>query len=188
MKDTSERLIQISMQAFSEKGYHGTSLNNIAESLSIKKASLYNYINSKDELYELCLKQCIKEGMDIIENINPYSSNMREEFLRFFHEYLFESDTLVKFYVQLSFAPSKFTQDIEFYNNELSNSFKHKLIEVHEIIKLEMEQESFILTIRMFINGWLYRRAFIQSKSTQNIVKNEFNHHAEMLLNQVMEI
>lgn len=43
MNNTSEKLIQISIKTFSEKGYHGTSLNDLANELGIKKASLYNY-------------------------------------------------------------------------------------------------------------------------------------------------
>ena len=37
MNNTSEKLIQISIKTFSEKGYHGTSLNDLAIELGIKK-------------------------------------------------------------------------------------------------------------------------------------------------------
>ncbi|WP_206167270.1 TetR/AcrR family transcriptional regulator, partial [Mammaliicoccus sciuri] len=47
------------MRTFSEMGYYGTSLNNIANELGIKKASLYNYFKSKDELYEQCIERCM---------------------------------------------------------------------------------------------------------------------------------
>ncbi len=56
VNNTSEKLIQISLRTFSEMGYYGTSLNNIANELGIKKASLYNYFKSKDELYEQCIE------------------------------------------------------------------------------------------------------------------------------------
>nr|WP_263314119.1 TetR/AcrR family transcriptional regulator [Mammaliicoccus sp. Marseille-Q6498] len=188
MNDTSERLIIVSMQAFSEKGYYGTSLNNIAESLNIKKASLYNYIKSKDELYAQCITQCINQGIEIIERIDPNSPDIREELITFFKNYLFESDIFVKFYVQLSFAPENFTLEIEQQNDKLVNVFLNKLNQIHETLQLEINSEDFVLLVRMFLNGWIYRRAFIQSKSTQETVKNEFKQQATMLLNQVMEL
>lgn len=185
VNSTSERLINISMQTFSDKGYHGTSLNSIANDLGVKKASLYNYINSKDDLYGLCLEKCMNDGINIIENIDIRSQNLSEELLSFFKMYIFESACLVKFYVQLSFAPSNFIKDIEQYNDKLSTTLTYKLDEIHAHHKLNINKDEFVLLIRMFINGWLYRRAFIQSEATQKEVKNEFNIHAKLLLNTI---
>lgn len=67
MNNTSEKLIQISIKTFSEKGYHGTSLNDLAIELGIKKASLYNYFISKDDLYEKCIEICMNQGLKLTE-------------------------------------------------------------------------------------------------------------------------
>lgn len=84
MNNTSEKLIQISMRTFSEMGYYGTSLNNIANELGIKKASLYNYFKSKDELYEQCIERCMNKGMKLIKSIDTQPHNAHEELIKFF--------------------------------------------------------------------------------------------------------
>jgi TetR/AcrR family transcriptional regulator, cholesterol catabolism regulator len=49
----SERRTELTRQAarlFAEKGYHGTSIGDLAEALGVQKASLYHHIAGKEEL------------------------------------------------------------------------------------------------------------------------------------------
>src|SRR6058998_2833156 len=49
----SERRSELTRQAarlFAEKGYHGTSIGDLAEAMGVQKASLYHHIDSKAEL------------------------------------------------------------------------------------------------------------------------------------------
>lgn len=45
-----ENLLSVAATLFAEKGYRATTLDDIAAELGLKKASLYHYINSKEEL------------------------------------------------------------------------------------------------------------------------------------------
>lgn len=45
-----EELLDVAARMFSEKGYRGTSLSDIAEALGMNKASLYYYVRSKEDL------------------------------------------------------------------------------------------------------------------------------------------
>lgn len=47
---TEERLRRVAMELFAERGYGGTSMSDIARGVGVRKASLYNYYDSKDEL------------------------------------------------------------------------------------------------------------------------------------------
>lgn len=48
------QLLQVATRFFREKGYHNTSMQNLADGLGVQKASLYYYIESKEELlYQL---------------------------------------------------------------------------------------------------------------------------------------
>lgn len=184
MNNTSEKLIHISMRTFSEMGYYGTSLNNIANELGIKKASLYNYFKSKDELYEQCIENCMSEGLRIIEGIDSQPVNVYDELSSFFYNYIYDSDYLVKFYVQLSFAPSNFTEMILEHNKELAIVFNSKLVDIHKNSEFNINREDFILFINMFVYGWLYRKSFVQNNVTpENIIK-EFDQHIKILMNQ----
>ncbi|HEU5287650.1 MAG TPA: TetR/AcrR family transcriptional regulator [Candidatus Limnocylindria bacterium] len=45
-----EEILAAAAKAFREKGYHATSVRDIAESVGLLKGSLYHYIRSKEEL------------------------------------------------------------------------------------------------------------------------------------------
>ncbi|MDT3993561.1 TetR/AcrR family transcriptional regulator [Mammaliicoccus fleurettii] len=185
MNNTSEKLIQISMRTFSEKGYYGTSLNNIANDLGVKKSSLYNYIKSKDDLYGICLEKCMKKGLSLIENINTQTDNLHEELLSFLRRYINDSDYMVKFYLQLSFAPCNFTKDIEEYNDKFAVVFSDKLRQIHSYNQLKIDQDDFVLFVNMFVNGWLYKKAFVKSATTPKKIIKEFEQQANLLLDSI---
>ncbi|MQA04807.1 MAG: TetR family transcriptional regulator [Streptosporangiales bacterium] len=49
-----QELVDVAANIFAEKGYHATSVQDIAESLGILKGSIYYYIDSKEDLlYEI---------------------------------------------------------------------------------------------------------------------------------------
>lgn len=45
-----EQIFAEAVRIFREKGYHATSMQNIADAVGLQKGSLYHYISSKDEL------------------------------------------------------------------------------------------------------------------------------------------
>jgi len=45
-----DQLLEVATRLFKEKGYHNTSMQDLAKALNIQKASLYHYIDSKEEL------------------------------------------------------------------------------------------------------------------------------------------
>jgi len=50
MSARREELTRTAARLFAERGYHGTSLADLAEALGIQKASLYHHIDSKEDL------------------------------------------------------------------------------------------------------------------------------------------
>lgn len=53
--DTKERIIEEALRLFSEKGYAGTSMSDIAERLKITKAALYKHYAGKREIFQKIL-------------------------------------------------------------------------------------------------------------------------------------
>jgi AcrR family transcriptional regulator len=49
---TKERIFEVALDLFSQKGYDAVSMREIAEAVGIKKASLYSHFSSKDDLLE----------------------------------------------------------------------------------------------------------------------------------------
>lgn len=61
---TREGIIQAAARIFSEKGYHATSMQDIAEAVNLQKASLYHHFSSKQEI----LAEILDEALDLINS------------------------------------------------------------------------------------------------------------------------
>lgn len=59
--DTKEKLIEAAMNLFSTKGYDGTSVDEIAESIGIKGPTIYKYFKGKEALLEALISQADEE-------------------------------------------------------------------------------------------------------------------------------
>lgn len=55
-KKTKERIFEAAIDLFAEKGFNATSMREIAETVGIKKASMYSHYKSKDEILEKILE------------------------------------------------------------------------------------------------------------------------------------
>lgn len=56
---TKERILEAALKLFSEKGYEGTNLQEIADTVGIVKSAIYRHFNSKEELWNGILdKMC----------------------------------------------------------------------------------------------------------------------------------
>ena len=53
-------VLRTAAQIFNEKGFHATSLDEVAERLHVTKATLYYYVKSKDEI----LFECVRIGLE----------------------------------------------------------------------------------------------------------------------------
>ncbi len=51
-KNTKERILEEALKLFSQSGYMGTSMNDIAVELGVTKAALYKHYKSKQEILE----------------------------------------------------------------------------------------------------------------------------------------
>ena len=51
-RERSEEVYSAALRLFTEKGYHATSMQDIADAVGLYKGSLYHYISGKEELLE----------------------------------------------------------------------------------------------------------------------------------------
>lgn len=66
-----DQIIRISASLFKEKGYSAVTMRDIAKTMGIKAASLYNHIASKQEILSniiISLAEEFTEGMTVIKN------------------------------------------------------------------------------------------------------------------------
>ena len=60
-QDTKRAIVEASMKLFARRGYHGTSIAQIAEATGLTKGALYWYFKGKEDLF-LTVLDCIKEN------------------------------------------------------------------------------------------------------------------------------
>ena len=62
-------IIQAAAQIFRQKGYHGTSMQDIADNVQLQKASLYHHVSSKQEILLSILDQALEGLTQDLEQI-----------------------------------------------------------------------------------------------------------------------
>ena len=60
-KKSSENIMEAAIELFAKKGYHGTSISDIAVKAGVSKGLMYNYFKSKDKLLDGILKNALRE-------------------------------------------------------------------------------------------------------------------------------
>ena len=85
--DTRARILDAALDVFSEYGFEGSSLQQIADRLDLTKAALYYYFRSKDELLEALVEPAIK-GLDEILDACSGEKDTPARRKKFLNEYL----------------------------------------------------------------------------------------------------
>lgn len=62
-------IMQTAAKVVAERGYHATSLENVAEEMDLAKATLYHYFSSKEELFGACLQNISAEVFARMEGV-----------------------------------------------------------------------------------------------------------------------
>jgi len=65
-------IIQAAAQIFREKGYHGASMQDIADAVGLQKASLYHHVTSKQEILGEILDQALDR---LISDLEPIANS-----------------------------------------------------------------------------------------------------------------
>jgi AcrR family transcriptional regulator len=80
MSARRSELTRIAAQLFAEKGYHGTSIGDLAAAMGVQKGSLYHHIESKaDLLWEIASEgaAAFHAGLDAIPGERPAAEKIR---------------------------------------------------------------------------------------------------------------
>src|SRR5438552_15360471 len=74
MSSRRSELTRLAARLFAEKGYHGTSVGDLAGALGVQKGSLYTHIESKaDLLWEVCREgaEAFHRALDDVADEGP---------------------------------------------------------------------------------------------------------------------
>jgi AcrR family transcriptional regulator len=130
--DTKDKILQESLKLFSSKGYSGTSMNEIAEIVGIKKPSLYFHFKSKAEIFTKLFEVVVNDHMDevekLLDRIKDYST--KEKLYGFFKgylEYCKESDYIEFWNRMYYFPPIEFQNEIYKRTAEVESNMEKEL-------------------------------------------------------------
>jgi len=85
---TREDILEAAAQVFREKGFHGASMNDIAEAVSLQKASLYHHVASKQEILLELLDRALQLLFEQISSISNQNLPADRKLRLMIHEYL----------------------------------------------------------------------------------------------------
>ena len=71
---TYNKILDAAVAIFSERGYSGTSMREIAEALNVTKAALYYHFPGKAEIFSACLSRSLDQMVADLEKLAEGSS------------------------------------------------------------------------------------------------------------------
>ena len=84
-KDTANRILRQAMRIFLEKGYHGTSIDDITRAAGLTKGALYWHFSSKEDLLKRIIEEFEKQFLDgLIEAVNNVHGDLLEKMGKYF--------------------------------------------------------------------------------------------------------
>jgi AcrR family transcriptional regulator len=82
-----DAVLRVAAQLFNEKGYHATSLDEVAERLNVTKPTVYHYVRNKEEI----LFECVRIGIEMlhaaVERVGSSGGTAMEKLIAAIREY-----------------------------------------------------------------------------------------------------
>jgi AcrR family transcriptional regulator len=87
-KGNKKRIIMVALRLFSQKGFHNTTIIDIANAYGMSVGNMYNYFKSKEELAKYTTKYSASLLGDILRPINHQHISPKEKLYAFVHAFL----------------------------------------------------------------------------------------------------
>ncbi len=85
---TREDILEAAALVFRQKGFHGASMNDIADAVNLKKASLYHHVSSKQEVLSELLDRALQLLLERISAITVQNISADKKLHLMIREYL----------------------------------------------------------------------------------------------------
>ena len=182
--ELKNKIIDNAITLFSEKGYYGTTLDDIAKSVNIKKASLYYHYDNKEEIYRKSVENCFNYFKTFILESNNDSNYSIDGLYQFLFEFIFDIDErYIRLYVQLSSAPEELSSEIHNHLLGVNEVLDSEIIKYYDPSNISMGKEDFQNLILLFLESWYLRASFSQRFGVTEENKNCYKDQVHSLLN-----
>jgi AcrR family transcriptional regulator len=82
-----QAVLQAAAQLFNERGFHATSLDDVAARLHVSKPTLYYYVSSKDEILQQCVNLGLQMALDGIEESRAMGGSSIDQLVAYMKAY-----------------------------------------------------------------------------------------------------
>jgi len=84
-QETANRILHQAMRIFLEKGYHGTSIDDITQAAGVTKGALYWHFKSKEALLKAIIEEFEKQFLDgLIQAVKDVRGDTHDKFEKYF--------------------------------------------------------------------------------------------------------
>ena len=184
-QDTANRILTQAMRIFLEKGYHGTSIDDITRAAKLTKGALYWHFKSKEDLLKRIVEEYEKRFLDgMIQAVNEVKGGILDKIEKYFRynaafayynrELCVSFDTLAAELVGAHHGiETEFRRIYKKYQKFLSNLIVQGKKE--KVFKREMDEDLSALVIIAFHVGillqWSMNRDEIDGEAYVNTFK-----------------
>ncbi len=121
-RETANRILNQAMRIFLEKGYHGTSIDDITRAAKLTKGALYWHFKSKEDLLKRIVEEYEKRFLDgMIQAMSEVKGSIPDKIERYF----------------------RYNANFAYYNRELCVSFDTlaaELVGAHHGVEIEFRR------------------------------------------------
>lgn len=197
---TKEKIIDAAIDLFAQKGFDAVSMQDIAQTVGIKKASLYYYFISKDQILKEVLEYPITrigavgpQGVETEELItslgvdgfltmsngiflNWMEDEKMQKVWRILCIELYHNDQIKKFYANFR------AMSVSFWESNFNLMLKHKLIKNIDPKILVSEYLSYFMEANLTYFLYSYGNT---SASFLEEYRESFNHHTKFIIDSI---
>ncbi|RIN44257.1 TetR/AcrR family transcriptional regulator [Staphylococcus simulans] len=182
-------IVNNAIELFAKKGYYGCTLEEIANSVSIKKASLYYYFASKANIYEACSNRIIQYFNRILDLQENISQRTLENLRQFIIDMVFKPNiSYLRMYIQFNQAPDEFKEQL-YQGIATLHSKLNRILELYyEVNDISMPIREFKDLMLGIMESGFIRTTFVNYFDELSYRRYTMEKDVEATLNALLEL
>lgn len=187
-------ILEASQRLFADKGYHGVSIDSIADAVEVSPAILYRHFDSKQELYNTVLQElsCQRESyVDAVVNNSSNFEDVLSGMTQIYINSVADNPDLLRIEMQSMLDGNPATS--EFFENRWKSFTDYVEFSLDERLPKDIaNRETVILTAGLMFQG-MVREALLQKfmqphDRLENISLKELGHELVKIFIQAIGI
>lgn len=174
-RNKRKQIMDTALELFAQRGFHATSISDIASKAGISKGLMYNYFDSK----EVLLKEIMTEGMDsLLESFDPNRDGIltRDEMILFLNELfrLMQADPLYwKLYFAIALNPHVYSEIVDVMFDKWQMFFRliKEYFERKGVRNADSEAQFFVAMLDGIYLNALYQKDFPVKEALRIIIE-----------------